>query len=326
MRPSSPAQFEAVVTKRVPPTEEVRDGLWSLPLALPEWAGPLEWTLCYIYLEDSAATLVDPGWDLPINEERLASFLKQHGRNLNDASIVVTHLHEDHAGLARRLGIQGAPVAIHTADWADVADPEPALLVELLERWGVPEAERASIVWPEPPTYTWSHPSRLLNDRDVVDVGRSQLEVVHTPGHTNGSICLVDERNGLVLTGDHVLPTTNSGLGLGLRRQKDPIGDYLASLDRLSPYDRFEAAPGHEYRFRGLGERRDQLTAHHRKRSAEVAAILKHLDSSTVWQVAQQVHWTGGWSSLIGFLRRSALAQTEMHIDHINRFTRSPYE
>ncbi|GGA55356.1 hypothetical protein GCM10011490_01540 [Pseudoclavibacter endophyticus] len=96
-------------------------------------------------------------------------------------------------------------------------------------------------------------------------------------------------------------------------RQDAPIGGDRARLaDRDRP---LEALPGHGYRFVGLRSRALAIAAHHRARTAEVAAVLERDPDASVWDTASRVQWTAGWDGLSGFHRLSALAQTAQHVD-----------
>ncbi|NYE18805.1 MBL fold metallo-hydrolase [Microbacterium immunditiarum] len=324
MLPVSAEQHRAALERRTPAAEMVRPGVLSLPLPLPDWAG-MQSTLCTVFLgDDGGVTVVDPGWDAGDNRHRLRALLARHGCSVSDIRLVVaSHLHVDHLGLAPWIQTEsGAPMAIHPMDARALLEPpvEPSDDVQF-DRWGVPPGERDDLK----PAVRADFPEvdddalRLVDDGEVLDAGGTSLTVVHTPGHTRGSICLVDSARELILTGDHVLPVVRPGLALGGDAHPDPIGDYLASLDRLEPYDGFEVLPAHEYRFRGLRERRTALAAHLRRRNAEVRDLLDRLPSPTVWSIAERVTWTGGWAAVRGFLRRSALAQVEHHVRHLGR-------
>src|SRR5215475_9611505 len=68
-----------------------------------------------------------------------------------------------------------------------------------------------STVRSRPPSSTWSYrpttATRTLRDGDQVELGGRDLTVLHTPGHPPDSICLLDERNGVLFGGD----TINTG-------------------------------------------------------------------------------------------------------------------
>jgi glyoxylase-like metal-dependent hydrolase (beta-lactamase superfamily II) len=322
--PTSVAQHGAALARTTPEIEQVRDDVWAIPLPLPH-RGVVESTLCYT-LADSAGGvhLVDPGWGTDDNLARLTAGLRIAGFGLDDVrSVTATHLHPDHLGLGARLRDDlGIPVGLHRADHlaltrAMYPDPE-----ETIARWGVPpeqvETLRALVTSRSEPV--GPRADVVLDDGDLLDIPGRTVRVIATPGHTAGSVCLHDETEGLFFSGDHVLPIINPGLGLGgFGPDDDPIGAALDSYARVQQYDDAEVCPGHGYRFRGLAVRAGQIADRHRRRSAEIGALAAADPGAPVWTIASRVEWTDGWDNLAGFLRLSALAQTEMHLRHLAR-------
>lgn len=298
-------------------------GLWSIPTAIPE--GTLPGTLGYALVGDDGVHLIDPGWDGPENLERIERALVVAGRSVSDIrTIVVTHHHPDHLGLAERVrSLVGARVVMSATErrvLATVTDPtarDPQAYRDTLERWGVPAGRREELVasFARPSLTGDVEPDTLLDDGDVLDLAGRRLEVIATPGHTSGHICLADRDARLLFTGDHVLPRIYSGVGIGVLDGSEPMGDLLASLDRLAEFDDFTVLPGHEFRFTGLASRRAGIAAHHLRRTREVAALVAELGDSPVWTYASRLTWTSGWHGLDGFWLHSALRQTEMHLE-----------
>lgn len=305
----------------LPPPSDLGDGLWCIPVAIPE--GTLPGTLAYAVLGDDGVHLIDPGWDGTANLTRIAEALAAAGRTLDDvATVVVTHHHPDHLGLAARLRAHSGARIVMSADerrvLAAVVDPaatDPGAYRVTVERWGVPHDRRAELLasFTRPSLTGDVEPDALLADGDALDLGARQLEVVATPGHTGGHVCLADRAARLLFTGDHVLPRIYSGVGIGVQPGDEPLGDLLASLERLAPFDEYTVLPGHEFRFTGLRARRERIAAHHLRRTAEVAALVEELGDATVWEYARRLTWTAGWHGLDGFWLHSALRQTEMH-------------
>ncbi len=142
--------------------------------------GPLQCNCSILYDSDvHDATVVDPGGDLV----KIIGFLAEHQLRLRQ--IVVTHAHLDHIAGASLLSERtGAPILYHQADlfqlgwmeqqaaWMGVADPEV-----------------------KPPDASAEEGTKLI-------VGREMGEVLHTPGHTEGSISLHFPESSLLLAGD----------------------------------------------------------------------------------------------------------------------------
>jgi glyoxylase-like metal-dependent hydrolase (beta-lactamase superfamily II) len=115
--------------------------------------------------EGGATLVVDPAGD----PDRLLEALQ----DATVETIVLTHGHFDHLGAVRALmEATGAPLAIHRLDADMAADPSRNL------------ASLANVEDCAP------EPDVVLEDGDEVSVGLLRLKVIHTPGHTPGSICL----------------------------------------------------------------------------------------------------------------------------------------
>ncbi|PZE26319.1 hypothetical protein DEJ09_13970 [Curtobacterium sp. MCLR17_055] len=327
--PISPVQAAALRDGVLPPVEQVRPGIWTL--AVPFRFGVPDATLVYVVEgSDGSLAVIDPGWSADGGLDELRHGLAAIGRTLDDVSLVaVTHLHADHLGAAAAIRrATGARVAMHSLE------------VRALEReradaerndadiatWGLPEHLRAGVV------EAWGSGRRigmgrieapyadvLLEDGDLLPIPGRTIRALWTPGHTSGHVCFLDEADGLLFSGDHVLPRINSGIGLGGRTRTNPLGDYLASLARLDPYADLEVCPGHEYRFRDVVTRAQTLARHREERSRHVAAALDALDRPTLFEVAARVPFSGGIESMTGFLLASALTQTAFHADLLGR-------
>jgi glyoxylase-like metal-dependent hydrolase (beta-lactamase superfamily II) len=170
--------------------------------------------------------------------------------------VLVTHIHPDHYGLAARIReVSGAWVGLHPADAALVTDRYQDVddLLERTSRWvgqtGAPAADLAELRDASMALRRFvvaGQPDVLLGDGDRPDVPGWRLLAVHTPGHTPGHLCFVEERSGAVLTGDHVLPTISPNISRHPQAGPDPLGDYLASLERLRPHGDALVLPGHQ--------------------------------------------------------------------------------
>lgn len=142
--------------------------------------GPLQCNCSILY--DTAmgdATVVDPGGDLA----KITGFLTAHKLRLRQ--IVVTHAHLDHIAGAKLLSEQtGAPVLFHQADVFQLS-------------WMEQQA-----VWMGVQNPRVSPPDMSAEDGTSLTVGTETGEVLHTPGHTGGSISLYFPQSRLLLAGD----------------------------------------------------------------------------------------------------------------------------
>jgi glyoxylase-like metal-dependent hydrolase (beta-lactamase superfamily II) len=326
MRVTGTAQRDAWLARELPPTEEVRPDLWSVPVPIPR--NPLRYTLSYVLAGGPGLIVVDPGWDTEDGWQALTAGLASAGASPADvAGIVVTHIHLDHHGLSARLrAASDAWIAMHPAErdclparlWrqADV----PAHDRAWLRACGVPPdiaAELAVTRERMGPVLAMPEPDVLLEDGDLVPGPGRRLRAVWTPGHTPGHLCLHEEAEDVLLTGDHVLPRITPNIGLQPHIAEPPLAAYLASLDRIAARDSAEALPAHEYRFHGLADRVRTLHAHHDRRCQEVLGVLKGIGPATAWQVTERLSWSRGWAAVTGFMRRAALGETAAHLDYL---------
>ena len=130
-------------------------------------------------MESLEAIVVDPGDEIA---DILARLARHH---LTLKQIVVTHAHIDHIGGAAQLKrVTGAPVLFHQAD-LPILD-----MLEMQAGWlGIPTPEKVVL-------------DQSANDGLATGIPGLEAEVIHTPGHTPGSICLLFPKQELLLAGD----------------------------------------------------------------------------------------------------------------------------
>lgn len=311
-------------------------GLWSVPVPIPN--NPLGHTLVYLLETDRGPVLVDAGWDDPATWDALTAGLRDAGSDVAEVyGVVLTHFHNDHSGLAERVrAASGAWVAMHSADAALVRDFHAAREggadqdrmrsweYDLFHRAGASEAEIAAMRklprWSvEPPAL----PDRDLRDGDLADVPGRRLRVLHTPGHTPGHVCLSLEGEDRLFSGDHVLPRITPHIALHPYDgpDADPLGDFLASLDRVAAMSVRHVLPAHKYRFSGLAERIAAIAEHHEDRLSELIAAISG-EPRTLWELAQAIQWNRPWEEMSPFLHRMALGEAAAHVRRLERIGR----
>jgi glyoxylase-like metal-dependent hydrolase (beta-lactamase superfamily II) len=147
----------------------------------------------YVYLiSGMEVCLIDTG--VASSEEVIFDYVRTIGRKVSDISrIILTHSHPDHIGATRAIKMEtGCSVAVHSAEKAWVENVE----LQARER---PVAGFHSLVSGSAAV------DRTLEDGDIIDLSCGlKLHVLHTPGHSKGSISLLVPGYNILFSGDAV--------------------------------------------------------------------------------------------------------------------------
>lgn len=305
-----------------PSVEEVRPGVWSIPVPIP--ISPLGYVLVYALMTSSGPFLIDAGWNTDEAFTALDEGLRRAGSGVGEVrGIMVTHIHPDHYGLAGRVRAEsGAWVGLHPRDAALIRERylEPddllASVLRLLRRAGAPDSEIETLRDASLPVRALVdaiEPDVVISDGDVVGISEWHVRAIWTPGHTPGHLCFHLPEEKLLLTGDHVLPRITPNISYHPQSGSDPLGDYLRSLGRVAKEDIELVLPAHEYRFTGLAARTWELQEHHDARFAEAVAAVRD-GLGTAWEISSKMTWSRPWDEIDGFMRRAALAEGLAHL------------
>jgi glyoxylase-like metal-dependent hydrolase (beta-lactamase superfamily II) len=198
--------------------------------------------------------LVDTGMHEPGSMTDLERAMDQVGLSVDDVRLLVcTHAHIDHWGQAAticdRTGCEMWMHPNHRHGFAAATDPDAAVArrVEIGRQSGVPESVLARYVERarELPSAIARviEPDRPLVDGVTIETDLGVWTAVETPGHAPSHVCLVQPERRLLISGDHVLGRISLYFDYGW--SPDPIGEFLASLDRVDRLDARLALSGH---------------------------------------------------------------------------------
>jgi glyoxylase-like metal-dependent hydrolase (beta-lactamase superfamily II) len=244
---------------------ELTSRIHSIPAAGGLFSGPLAPNV-YLVIDGGHGALIDAGY---ADDDSLQARLRYlHGfPGLELEHIILTHHHIDHASGAPRLRqATGARICLHPREdrilreWKENAPqdlPPAGTLEERVRAWRHAAAQATA--------------DRLVEDGDTIAVGSVTIEVMHTPGHTLGSICLYVREERALFTGDTVL-----GLGT-VAISPPPHGDmslYIQSLQRLQGYDAALLLPGHGPPVEDVGRKLQELIDHRHERERQILAAL----------------------------------------------------
>lgn len=178
--------------------------------------GALQTNSYLIVGENKKAVLIDPGDDAPL----ILSIVKSKG--LDIAAILLTHAHFDHCNaVAEIFEKTKAEVYLHGADM---------LLTET-------DYNLAAAFGVEFNSFT---PTKIIQDNDIFNIAGITVSVLHTPGHTSGSVCyLVD---GIIFSGDTLFRLSRGRTDF----PTSSTTDIIKSIQRLYALDgEYTVLPGH---------------------------------------------------------------------------------
>jgi glyoxylase-like metal-dependent hydrolase (beta-lactamase superfamily II) len=316
-------QKQAWADKVLPPVEQVRPGLWSIPVPIPD--NPLRYVLVYaLELDGGGVAIVDAGWDTDEAWSALTSGLATAGGSIIDVrAVLVTHIHPDHYGLAGRVReASGAWIGLHPDDAVMLdsryGDTDALLdaMFHFLADSGVPEEKLPDLAFASmvmKSMVTMAEPDVLFEDGQIIDLPGWPLRTVWTPGHSPGHVCFHSAEQRLFLSGDHILPRITPNISVHAQQFPNPLGDYLESLAKVRDLGSDEVLPAHEYRFADLDSRIDEITAHHAERLEEIAGAIRDRPGSTAWEITLGLHWSRPWDEIESFMQRQANGETLAH-------------
>ena len=257
-----------------------------------------------VYLaEGDPLTLVDTGLRWEPGEQALEAGLAALGYRIEDIGrIIVSHSHVDHFGLAGHIVARsGAEIWSHPYNAAWMADLHGErtkyrdFYMRLYEEAGVPAAMMKQIFaillgfseWVDGGEVT--HP---IGDGDRIEMAGYSWQALHTPGHSNGVVCLYQPDTRVLLSSDHLLPTISSNPIVepppegGERPRKLML--YIEQLRRIAAMDIAVALPGHGEPILDHRTLIAERLAFHEARADEVAAALAG-GERTLYEVTQVI-------------------------------------
>jgi glyoxylase-like metal-dependent hydrolase (beta-lactamase superfamily II) len=154
--------------------------------------------------------------------------------------------------------------------------------------------------------------STRLRGGERMRIGSGEWEVIHTPGHSVGHICLWSPTLGAVLSGDHLLPGVTPPVTFERGFDADPLRSYLASLEEIERREPRIVLPGHGRPFADCGRRIEVIVRNKRRRLQAIRDLIAK-KPQTVVDIAEQVFAR----DLPSWQRSFALSETLAHIAYL---------
>lgn len=292
----------------------------QISVPTPFYVGPVN-----VYLiEEDPLTLIDTGPLMDEAIEALRGGLSRLGHRIGDVKrVIVSHAHVDHYGLARLIFEEsGAEVCAHAWDAPALTGADDySAEGNLLRAAGVPEEAigRMANGYREFLRYgPRLDRVTVLEDDDEIEFEHESLRVVHTPGHTPGSICLLRSSNRLMFAADTVLKhiTPNPVLNVDpvdSARRFQSLGEYLVSLARIKDLGPTLIRGGHGDDVTDYDEYFQRLYQFTQARQGKLLSLISKESprGTTAWEASQKL-----FPRAEGQHRFLAVSETVAHLDY----------
>ncbi|HHU76624.1 MAG TPA: MBL fold metallo-hydrolase [Firmicutes bacterium] len=317
--------------------EKVLPGIFRIALPMP--GSPLQSVNTYLLRGKERDLLIDSGINQKECKTALIKALSELDVSMEQTDFFITHLHEDHFGLAPILATDKSTIYLNfpeTAFWADPGRWNTGLdhgrkngfPGEELNRFfkktpgflkRLPLDEMAKAVQ----FYQENIPAKgirlqIIGDGERLNIGGYSLVCLFTPGHSSGHICLYEPDKKFLFSGDHILETITPAIFLWSGESWNPLHEYLKSLDKVLRLEIDIVLPGHRGIFRDCRARVAEIKKHHSIREGEIASVLD-ANGKSAYEIASNVSWNIPlpWEQFSVELRWMALAETLAHLKYM---------
>jgi len=255
----------------------------------------------YIIEGTNGNLMIDTGWNTPEAFNALAQEMKTSGFAMKDITeVVVTHIHPDHFGLAGKIAeLTGAKISLSDIDFNMVDSryfhPESILgeMTSFLKANGVPDWELKMLSEASQTIRNFVSPVSKINvlkPGDHISMEPYDFQVILTPGHTPGHICLYEPNKKYLFSGDQVLAELVPNISYHPQSGENPLGDYVNSLHTLGELEVRFVFPGHGSVFSGLGPKIDDIMRFHRDRMMNIQKIMG-VETKNAYDIAKSLPW-----------------------------------
>jgi glyoxylase-like metal-dependent hydrolase (beta-lactamase superfamily II) len=274
------------------------DGVYRIKIEVPF---QVKFVSLYLFKLDDQYILIDAGFNSPAWKKKFLQEINTIGLGIEDIDIcIITHNHLDHIGLIQEFKRKNPNLKIimhnitnKILEWeTDKSKKEEiekkAINISLeMKKYGLSEEERLRIVqfftfWPSLRKH--QTPDKIVYDGDKL---LNDLEIIWTPGHSFGHICVFDAKRKYLFSGDHILSRITPHIGNFVIPDfladeyadynfKNVFEQYLQSLDRIDNLNPKIIFPGHQDIIYNPHERINAIKEHHTNRLNDISNVIKN--------------------------------------------------
>lgn len=302
--------------------EMILPDIYRIEIPLPH--NPLRSLNSYFIKGAERNLLIDTGFNQPECKAAMDAGRQELGFTMDDTDIFVTHIHGDHSGLVQYLARPDTRVFCD-AYTAQAFSGTPSdywnYFDQLLVQGGL-----TGITYIDHPGFKYKSAAvgnvHLVQDGDVIDVGRYHLRCVSTPGHSPDHMCLYAAEQGILFSGDHILSTitpNNTLWDQPWTATRDLLQEYLDSLTKIEGLDIKITLPAHRETIPDCYLRIRQLREHHQRRFQDILTIIGY-EKMYGAQVASHMLWDMrgmSWEEFSPAQKIFASSEALSHLTHL---------
>lgn len=273
------------------------EGIYQIKTEVPF---AVKYVCVYLFKIADKLVLIDSGLNLGNWRKRFFESLDKLKIDIRDIDYCfITHIHIDHIGLVKKLkeANPNLKIVMHEitnellrweTDQANLADlkQQAKQIAERMIKYGIAEEQGNKIIqfftyWPQ--FLKYQEPDIIVQDGDVI---LDKLEVIWTPGHSFGHICIFDKNRKYLFSGDHILSRITPHIGNFIvndflhEKYRDfdfnnILKYYLNSLDKIDDLNPQIIFPAHQEVIFNPHKRILAIKAHHKNRLREILDLIK---------------------------------------------------
>ncbi len=273
------------------------EGIYQIKIDVPF---AVKYVCVYLFYIDDNLILIDSGVNLGNWSKKFYEALNELKITVSDIDYCfITHIHIDHIGLVKKLKQKNPRLKVLMHDityellkWetnsSNLSDLKnrAAKIASQMVKYGITEEQGKKVVqfftyWPQ--FLNYQKPDIILKDKDII---LDNLEVIWTPGHSFGHICILDSKKKHLFSGDHILSRITPHIGNFIVNDfliekynnfdfNNILKYYLNSLDRIDKLNPQIIFPAHQEVIFNPHERIMAIKEHHKNRLNEILEVIK---------------------------------------------------
>ena len=315
------------------------EGIYQIKIDVPF---AVKYVCVYLFKVRDKLILIDSGLNLGNWRKKFFEALEELQIDIQDIDYCfITHIHIDHIGLAKHLKEVNPNLKIIMHDityellkWetnqANLEDlkNQAEEIAEQMVMYGISEEQGKRVIqfftyWPQ--FLVYQEPDIIVHDGDII---LDSLEVIWTPGHSFGHICIFDKNRKYLFSGDHILSRITPHIGNFIVNEflHDKYSDfdfnnilkyYLSSLDKIDKLNPQIIFPAHQEIIFNPHERILAIKAHHKNRLREILDLIKEKPLNP-FQISQ-MHFGTNLDEINSYMALSEVLGHLLYLENVGK-------